>query len=272
MPELRMVDVALLVPPDKPMRTESLYANWAEFCESLAHGQHQNIVVKENADGTLRIIAGMRRSLAAREIGLKQLSANVYAQDEAVDEFWLMGQENLHRSDLDPVEEAEYYRDAMEQWRVGPGEVARRCRRSASHVSAALNLLEGDPDVLRALRDNKINKAQAQEINRFTDPIGRKNALHYARENGLSSRFLKQWREEREAAGTPASSQDVADAIGAIPDIQMESRMKCIAHGTFVPLGQIQLRAICEDCYGLMMAMLEEWHRQNRAGGSHAPQ
>lgn len=259
MPDFRDIPVDLLVPPDRPMRTESLTEGLSELKESMAlHGLQQPIGVRLLEDSTYQIIWGMRRSLAAKELGWRTIPARVYAMSEG-DVDMLMAHENFHRTQLDPVEEAEFFRDLMQKNNIGPAEVARRCRRSVTHVHIALDLLEGDPKVLQALREGRINKGQAQELNLTQDELGRHLMLGYCLENGISVRYLKRWREEREANGTSQSMEDVQTALASVPTSEMRSQIKCDIHNDWVPMSSAIFRQVCQECWNTVSLVADHY-------------
>jgi ParB/RepB/Spo0J family partition protein len=266
MPDFREIEVALLVPPERPMRSESLYQGLYELKESMAtHGLQQPIGVRAEDDGSYMIIWGMRRSLAARELGWETIPARVYAQNEGEPEL-LMAHENFHRTQLDPVEEAEFYAELLQKHSISIAEVARRCRRSVSHVHQLLDLLAGDADVLYALRDGAINRAQATEINRFDDQIGRGQALKYAREDGMTAGFIRRWREDREKNGLSANAETVQALLDSLPANEMQSRTKCYLHNGWVEIQNTKIQTICDECLSLVAVALEHYQQCRKEG------
>lgn len=273
MPDYREIDVSLLVPPERPMRSESLYEGLDELKESMAlHGLQQTIGVHALEDGTYRIIWGMRRSLAARELGWKTIPARIYAESEG-DADMLMAHENFHRTQLDPVEEAEFFSEMMKKHNVSPAEVARRCRRSVTHVKSLLDLLEGDPEILRALRDQHINKAQASELNKVKDAIGRKQGLYYAKENGLAALYIRRWREDREKSGVSDSAIDVGNALEPMPGASMKTQIRCDICNEWRDLEVIHIKQICDPCFGTIALISDHYAHcviaQREGGAEH---
>ena len=256
MSENKAVPVALLVPPEHPMRSESLYERLDELKESMAgEGLKQPIGVEATPEGYFEIIWGMRRSLAARELGWSEIKAEVYQPGE-IDKEMAKAHENFHRADLNPIEEAEYYRRLQERYTISATEVARRCRRNVNTVLRLLTLLDGDPAVAAAVRDGSLSQAQAVEINLITDDIGRTQGLHYARENGLSARFLQAWRKGRTASGVEASSAQVAAEMAATRPLDYKNMVRCQLHDDWVEMTQCFPRAICEECWGTILDAL----------------
>jgi hypothetical protein len=123
-----------------------------------------------------------------------------------------------------------------------------------------LDLIAGDPDVAEALRRGEINRAQATEINKFTDEIGRKQALTFARSNGLSALYIRRWREERERAGLVESAEQVKAALANIPAVDISSMVRCHLHNEYVNIADQQMRPICNECWDVVLQAMSWYH------------
>jgi len=112
----------------------------AELVASIREkGVIQPLVVRHAGDH-YQIIAGERRWRAAQKAGLKDIP--VVIQD--VSEDWALEMaliENIQREDLNPIEEAEAYRNLMNTFDLSQEEVARRVGRERPSVANALRLL-----------------------------------------------------------------------------------------------------------------------------------
>ncbi len=115
-------------------------AKMAELVASIREkGVIQPLVVRHTGDH-YQIIAGERRWRAAQKAGLKEVP--VVIQD--VSEDWALEMaliENIQREDLNPIEEAEAYRNLMNSFDLSQDEVARRVGRERPTVANALRLL-----------------------------------------------------------------------------------------------------------------------------------
>ena len=115
-------------------------AKMAELVASIREkGVIQPLVVRHTGD-YYQIIAGERRWRAAQKAGLKEVP--VVIQD--VSEDWALEMaliENIQREDLNPIEEAEAYRNLMSSFDLSQEEVARRVGRERPTVANALRLL-----------------------------------------------------------------------------------------------------------------------------------
>ncbi|AMV73968.1 ParB-like nuclease domain-containing protein [Desulfuromonas sp. DDH964] len=119
----------------------------AELVASIREkGVIQPLVVRQLGDH-YQIIAGERRWRAAQKAGLREIP--VVIQD--VSEDWALEValiENIQREDLNPIEEAEAYRNLIESFDLSQEEVAKRVGKDRSTVANALRLLRL-PDVVR---------------------------------------------------------------------------------------------------------------------------
>jgi len=124
-----------------------------ELADSIAeHGILQPLTVRKLPSGYYQIIAGERRWRAARMAGLKEVPVRIIeADDRKAMELALV--ENLQRTDLNPMEEAEGYRTLMEEYGFTQEQVAERVGKSRSAVANALRLL-ALPEKVRSLLEN----------------------------------------------------------------------------------------------------------------------
>lgn len=120
-----------------------------ELADSIvAQGIIQPVLVRKNAQGYV-LIAGERRWRAAQLAGLKEIPAIVREVSEA-QAFEMALVENLQRTDLNPIEEAEGYRRLVEEFRLTQEQVAEKVGKERSTVANALRLL-GLPEEVKGL-------------------------------------------------------------------------------------------------------------------------
>src|SRR5690606_29330658 len=138
---LIQVDPNSIVPNPRQPRTHFDENDLAELVHSVKEfGVLQPIVVRQNADGEYEIIMGERRTRAAREAGLEAIPAILR---ETADEDLLRDAllENLHRSELNPLEEASAYQQLLEDFGITQEELATRIGRSRPQISNTIRLL-----------------------------------------------------------------------------------------------------------------------------------
>ena len=104
----------------------------------------QPVLVREVGTEEYELIAGERRFRAARRAGLQSIPALVHQADDAMSlEEALV--ENLHREDLNPLDEAGAYQQLIEEFNLTHEEVARKIGRSRTAVTNALRLFQLPP-------------------------------------------------------------------------------------------------------------------------------
>jgi ParB family chromosome partitioning protein len=135
---------------------DSLAASIAE------HGVLQPIVVTETLDG-YRLVAGERRLRAAQRVGLERIPA-IVRQLADHEHLELALVENLQRSDLSPMDEAQAFRQLIDEFGFTQETVAIRVGRARSTVANTLRLLDLDPAVQRAIRDGRLTEGHARAL------------------------------------------------------------------------------------------------------------
>lgn len=257
MPDIRLVRVDFLIPPTNPMRTDSLYEGMEELKESLAqNGLQQAIGVVEQDDGAFRIVWGVRRSVAAKELGWSEIQAKVFQEGE-VDEEMAKAHENFHRTQIDPLEEGAFYERIIRENNLTLTECARRCRRSVSQVSRTLSLLAGHPDVREALRLGYINAAQAVELNKSQSPGWIRYALRYAQGQGITAANLARWRDQADASGEASNLDQVLVDVTNNPQIDYRQQNRCSVHLEWMPVEKVPMRPVCEECWEKLIHFAE---------------
>jgi len=137
----------------------------AELAASIReHGVIQPLIVAPpGTDGRYVLIAGERRLQAARQAGLAEVPAVVrQASDQQLLEWALI--ENVQRADLNPLEQAEAYRQLTEDFNLSHEEVAARVGKSRTAVTNTLRLLGLSAPVKQALVEARISEGHARAL------------------------------------------------------------------------------------------------------------
>ena len=168
----------------------------------------QPIVVRETGIvGRFEIIAGERRWRAGRCRGLDPIPAVVGAAD---DESSLTHAliENVHRADLNPLEEAAAYRQLIDDFGVTHDELGRRMGRSRATVTNSLRLLSLPVSVQRYLLDEELSAGHARALLGCDDPVELELLAERAVDEGWSVRTVE---EEVRALGAPSERESKPD-------------------------------------------------------------
>ncbi len=136
----------------------------AELTESVKNeGVLSPIIIEDANDGTFYIIAGERRTRAARAAGLEKVPVQLRKYSDARKlEVALI--ENIQRTDLNPVEEAQAYYKLMEISNLSQEEVAGRVGKKRSTVANCIRLLKLPEDMQRSLAEGTITAGHARAL------------------------------------------------------------------------------------------------------------
>lgn len=161
-----------------------------ELADSIArHGLIQPIVVRPEANGSYRIIAGERRWRACRMAGLSEVPVAIKEiDDKALMEMALI--ENLQREDLNAIEEAKGYKTLMDTYGLTQAEVSESVGKSRSAVANTLRLLNLNEQETEALENDKITAGHARVLISVEDSDLRLHLFNLAL-SGASVRFLE---------------------------------------------------------------------------------
>jgi ParB family chromosome partitioning protein len=165
-----------------------------ELQESLSQsGLLQPITVRRAPEGgeAYELIAGERRLRAATELGWTTISAVV----KELDDRELLGLalvENLQRSDLNPVEEAEGYSRLIGEFGHTQQTIASMVGRDRSTIANMLRILQLPPIVRQMLRDGLLTIGQARPLLGLVDEKKIVDLAHETTNKGLSAREIEQ--------------------------------------------------------------------------------
>jgi ParB family chromosome partitioning protein len=166
---LVQIDPHSIVPNPRQPRTHFDADDLAELVHSVREfGVLQPVVVRDTGDGTYELIMGERRTRAAREAGLETMPAIVR---ETADENLLRDAllENLHRSQLNPLEEASAYQQLLEDFGITQEELAGRIGRSRPQISNTIRLLRLPVPVQQRVAAGVLSAGHARAILALND-------------------------------------------------------------------------------------------------------
>ena len=172
------VQVDRIVPNPRQPRSHFREEALDELAASIKeYGIIQPLLVSKNEAGDgYTLIAGERRLQASRRAGLKEVPAIVrQATDQQRLELALI--ENVQRADLNPLEEANAYRQLSEEFHLSHEEIASRVGKSRVAVTNTLRLLNLPGSVQRALVDGDITEGHARALLGLTNPRAMESAL-----------------------------------------------------------------------------------------------
>jgi ParB family chromosome partitioning protein len=205
---VREIEVGRIRPnPHQPRRhfdSESL----DELAQSIADkGVLQPILLRSTSGGGFEIIAGERRWRAAQRAQLHHIPAIVRELDDAATaEVALI--ENVQRTDLSAIEEADGYRQLIVLYGHSQDQVARLVGKSRSHVANLLRLLDLPEEVREMLLRGDISMGHARAI--ATSPDAEALAKRIVAE-GLSVRQAETLGRAGKPPRAPAQRNDSSE-------------------------------------------------------------
>ena len=188
---------------------ESLAALTASIREL---GVLQPILVRQVSDERYAIIAGERRWRAAKRAGLQFLPVIVrQVNDELTLQHALV--ENLHRDDLNPLEEAAAYQQLVEDFDLTQEEVAHKVGKSRSAVANLLRLFQLPPQVQRLVAEGRVSAGHAKALLGTPDRAFQESLARRVATDGLSVRDTEEAVRQRNGlAGSPRGSASSSGA------------------------------------------------------------
>ncbi|MFE3904072.1 ParB/RepB/Spo0J family partition protein [Streptomyces sp. NPDC059153] len=164
----------------------------AELVTSIKEvGLLQPVVVRKMGPERYELIMGERRWRACREAGLERIPAIVRATD---DEKLLLDAllENLHRAQLNPLEEAAAYDQLLKDFKCTHDQLADRIGRSRPQVSNTLRLLRLSPSVQRRVAAGVLSAGHARALLSVDDSEEQDRLAHRIVAEGLSVRAVEE--------------------------------------------------------------------------------
>ncbi|MCP3755036.1 ParB/RepB/Spo0J family partition protein [Streptomyces sp. TBY4] len=164
----------------------------AELVTSIQEvGLLQPVVVRQSGPGRYELIMGERRWRACREAGLSRIPAIIRATD---DEKLLLDAllENLHRAQLNPLEEAAAYDQLLQDFNCTHDQLADRIGRSRPQVSNTLRLLKLSPPVQRRVAAGVLSAGHARALLSVDNSEEQDRLAHRIVAEGLSVRAVEE--------------------------------------------------------------------------------
>ena len=223
----------------------------AELVYSIREiGLLQPVVVRR-AGTNFELVAGERRLRACREVGLTSIPAIIRdTEDDALLRDALL--ENLHRADLNALEEAAAYSQMLADFGCTQEELAKRIGRSRPQVSNTLRLLKLPPDVQRRVAAGVLSAGHARALLSLEDDQSMEEMAKRIVAEGLSVRSVEELilvgaadgRERTKRTRTPKSRETaMADLVNDVQQriadqldtrVQLDGFMKNAARGKIV--------------------------------------
>ena len=218
----RDIPVSAITPnPRQPRRTFDEDA-LEELAESIRQvGLLQPVVVRAAGPGRYELIMGERRWRASERAGLTEIGAIVkQTQDDELLRDALI--ENLHRQQLDALEEAAAYQQLLDDFGATHEELARKIGRSRPHISNTLRLLNLPPAVQKRVAAGVLSAGHARALLSLENPEAQDRLASRIVAEGLSVRAVEEivalGGDDAPRKRAPAGRQPVAPGLLRLAD------------------------------------------------------
>ena len=197
----------------------------SELVDSIREvGLLQPVVVRPLGPDRYELVMGERRFRASQRLGLETIPAIVRdtADDDLLRDALL---ENLHRAQLNPLEEAAAYQQLLADFGCTQEELSQRIGRSRPQISNTIRLLQLPPAVQNRVAAGVLSAGHAKALLALPTPEAMDEMAHRVVAEGLSVRSTEELvslaaaespakaRTPRSKAALPAAVADVADRL-----------------------------------------------------------
>jgi ParB family transcriptional regulator, chromosome partitioning protein len=220
----------------------------AELADSIKQqGIIQPIIAEDAGDGTYTIIAGERRARAARLAGLKEVPVVLrrYSDEKRMVVSLI---ENIQRANLNPIEEAQAYKQLAELESLSQEDVAARVGKNRATVSNALRLLKLPAEMQESIKKNELSPGHARAVLSLSGAKAQGTLYQEILKKGLSVR-----EAEKRAAALGQENKKPQKAVkGRNPELAAMEEKFMLRMGTKVIIkGDMNKGAVVIDYYSM---------------------
>ena len=181
-----------------------------------ANGLLQPISVRRLDRNSYELIAGERRLMACKALGMDKIPAIVVEMQES-DSAVMALVENLHRADLNYFEEAEAIAKLMEDGRLTQQQVAKMLCKTQPAIANKLRLLRISPTVRELLVQNGLTERHARALLMVEDPQQQEEILHHIIKMGLNVAQTESYIQR----GLKRHPQEKASRLVVVKDVRL---------------------------------------------------
>ena len=256
---LRTIPLDTIEPNPRQPREAFDQQGLAELAQSLQTvGLLQPIIVRERADGGYQIIAGERRFRAAQLAGFREIRAVVrHTDDDQVLTEALV--ENIHRVDLNALEEAAAYQQLLDDFAFTHEQLAARLGKSRSAITNTIRLLSLGSELQRQVATGALSQGHARALLALEDAELQRDVAERVIADGLSVRATERLIRSllaRRDAPAPTQVDPSAPYIGLQQRLSDVFATKVRITGT-ATRGQVVIDFSGQDDLQRLLGMLE---------------
>lgn len=247
MSEIQKIPLDLIDDPSLAMRSNVRDSAIEDLADDMREvGLVEPIVVRKVGE-RYEIIAGHRRTLAARMLGWALIEAKVVDVDDA-QALKMRFLENESRVDVDPFDQAIFYNQIMDKLGYSFAELAKTINRSETFVRDRVAILSFPIYLMKAVKDRAISLAAAHWLNKITDETTRFSYVGYAVSSGITANRAMQWQKNWELGNLPREPVKFEETNFATGEKNEIYKLPCIICGQEDVMGNFRLYEVHEEC------------------------
>ena len=259
----REIRLDQIVPNPKQPRRHFSDAELHELQLSMqSSGLLQPVAVRPRKDGRFELIAGERRFRAATRLGWSTIPAFVRdVNDEQLLSLALV--ENLQREDLNPIEEAEGYRQLITEFGLAHQQVAQVVGKDRSTVTNALRLLALPDDVQRLVREGALSLGHARALLGIPPGMSLSELAKRVVSERLSVREVERLVQEAKPATKRTRDPESQLTVSDVPEVRrLTDRLRrflqtdVAVHVDSAGRGEVRIRFYSADDFNRVFELL----------------
>lgn len=218
------------------------------------NGVIQPIIVRKSGHG-YEIIAGERRWRAAQKAGIQDVPIIIRdADDRVAAEISLI--ENLHREDLNSLEEAEAYAMLIDKFGLSQEALSERVGKDRSTIANTVRLLKLPQEVKQALRDKTITAGHARSLLSLDAQGDQIQVFHTIQKKALSVRDTERLIQTRKTISSKTKSLRRDAALLDLENMLSTGLMTPVHISQGKKSGKIEIRYKTEEEFKRLVSLL----------------
>jgi ParB/RepB/Spo0J family partition protein len=219
-----------------------------ELAESIRENGLLQPVLLRPKYGRYEMIAGDRRFLAHKLLGLKEIKAIVKECSES-EMFVIRGIENLQRENLSPSEEAMVYLLLREEGGLSLNQIAKKCGKAPNTIDRYLHFAKCSEEVRRAVDRKEVSLNTLEKLQEIDDPEAFMFYFRMGASNGITAQVAALWVDDWKK--TKAGTYYDGDSAPPPSNIEVESKpifMTCEICNGPCEIHKIRSIVSCPEC------------------------
>lgn len=254
--QLKIVELAKVKDDRFPMRQLRDDAKFKELVDNVRlMGVLVPVILKQDGDFYF-VVAGHRRTAAAKIAGITEYPANVFSEDQDIGLNAAFA-ENMFREDLTAIEEAAAVFDALEQGQYDVDGLAKVLGKSRNWIDQRCEMVEWPQEVQLAVHLGKLSTAAARNLALVENAENRAMLVDHAVENGATARITAAWLQAARSERLPEDLSEVEpEPLGqALPPLTPHT--PCVLCSGMIPMGELRYLPICTHCQPIIIQVAQ---------------